>query len=319
MNLTSKMSSSSKARTGLGLGIVAMAMVLAGCGSSSAPGTESPAASDTNPATSPTAPAGADPAVVALLPDSVKAGGTLTVGTEAQYPPFESYDTDNKTIIGFDADIAAGLAKLMGLQLSMQDAAFDSIIPSLASGRYNLGMSAFSVTPDRIKQVDFVTYFQGGDGLMVKAGNPSSLAIDDTLCGVKVAVLKGSTQAVVSVPKLDEACTTAGKPAIDATVVPGSNDLGLSLSSGRVEAVLTDASNAASTAKLSNGKFELAAGPLFNPAPWGIATQKNGGMAPVVQKALEAMIADGSYMAALTKWGLESGAITTPKINEVAG
>ena len=256
--------------------------------------------------------------MVALVPKAVADKGELVVGTEAQYPPFEFYDTDNKTIIGFDPDVAAEVADLMGLRLTLSDASFDSIIPSLASGRYDLGMSGFTVTAERIKQVDFVTYYYEGDGLLVKPGNPQSLAIDSTLCGVKVAVLKGSTQNLASIPALNKDCAAAGKSAVAASVVPGSNDLALALQSNRVAAVLTDGTNAGYTAKQSAGKFEVAAGQPFNPAPFGIASAKSNDLGKAVQKALETMVADGSYQKILDKWGMSAGAIDTAKINEVS-
>jgi polar amino acid transport system substrate-binding protein len=288
--------------------VMCLSMSLAACGSSS----------DDSASPTKDTPADADPAVVALLPDAVKEKGMLEVGMEAQYPPFDFYDTDNTTIVGIDPDIAAGLAELMGLELSLNDAAFDSIIPALAGGRYDLGISAFTVTEERMETVDFVTYYYEGDGLMVPAGNPEDLAIDESLCGVKVAVLKGSTQALRTVPDLDKQCAAAGDPAVDATVVPGSNDLGLALSSGRADGVLTDGSNAAYTAKLSDGKFEIAPGPAINPAPFGIASKKASGLEKAVQKALEIMLANGSYKEVLDKWDVSAGAIESPEINEVA-
>jgi polar amino acid transport system substrate-binding protein len=301
-------------RAALGATVLSLAVVLAACGGN---GGDNASDSKGDGGTAPSAQA--DPDVVALLPQEVKDKGTLTVGTEAQYPPMEFYDTDNKTIIGMDPDIAEGVASLMGLELSLKDAAFDSIIPSLASGRYDLGMSSFTITAERQKQVDFVSYFIGGDGLLVKQGNPKDLTIDESLCGVKVAVLKGSTQDLESVPMLDEKCSAAGKPKVAASVVPGSNDLGLALQSGRVDGVLTDNSNAADVATKSNGKMEVASGPPFNPAPFGIASQKDSGMAKAVQKALEKMVADGSYQKILDKWGMKDSAIKTPEINGVSG
>lgn len=295
-------------RAGVAVVAASLAAALSACGSDTSP------AAGSGPSVSGGT---ADPGVVALLPKAVAAKGELVVGTEAQYPPFEFYTDDNKTITGFDADLAASLAKVMGLKLVLHDAAFDSIIPSLASGRYDLGMSGFTVTAERSQQVDFVTYYYEGDGLMVKAGNPSGLTIGNSLCGAKIAVLKGSTQALRSVPALDKACKQAGKAAISATVVPGSNDLGLSLQSGRADAVLTDGSNAAYTAKLSHGQFTVATGQPYNPAPFGVASPKGNGMDKAVQKALEVMLADGSYAKTLDKWGMQAGAIKSPKIDEV--
>jgi polar amino acid transport system substrate-binding protein len=295
-------------------GLLALALALTACGASDdvAPAGSTGTAGASAPA------AKGDPDVVALVPKAVADKGELVVGTEAQYPPFEFYDTDNKTIIGFDPDVAAEVADLMGLRLTLSDASFDSIIPSLASGRYDLGMSGFTVTAERIKQVDFVTYYYEGDGLLVKPGNPQSLAIDTTLCGVKVAVLKGSTQNLASIPALNKDCAAAGKSAVAASVVPGSNDLALALQSNRVAAVLTDGTNAGYTAKQSAGKFEVAAGQPFNPAPFGIASAKSNDLGKAVQKALETMVADGSYQKILDKWGMSAGAIDTAKINEVS-
>jgi polar amino acid transport system substrate-binding protein len=299
----------------VGAGLLAVALSLTACGGT---GNGKPAAATGATGTSTTS-GTADPAVVALLPEAVVAKGELVVGTEAQYPPFEFHDKDNKTIIGFDPDVASGIADLMGLRLVLSDASFDSIIPSLASGRYDLGMSGFTVTAERIKQVDFVTYYYEGDGLLVKPGNPKSLAINTTLCGVKVAVLKGSTQNLVSVPALDKECAAAGKAAVSTSVVPGSNDLALALQSGRADGVLTDGTNAGYTAKQSGGKFEVARGNPFNPAPFGIASTKSGNLAKAVQKALETMVANGSYQKILDTWGMSAGAIDTAKINEVNG
>jgi polar amino acid transport system substrate-binding protein len=296
----------------VGAAAVSMVAGLAACGGKT----------DDSPDAAPTgdgATAGAaDPSVAGLVPEDVKSDGKLVVAMEAQYPPFGFHDTDNKTIIGADADMAAALAEQMGLKLEIVDTAFDSIIPSLASKRYEVGMSAFTVTAEREKQVDFVTYYYEGDGALVKVGNPDNLGVNDSLCGVKVAVLKGSTQDVTTVPELNKVCTDAGKPELDASVLPGSNDLALALQSGRVDAVLTDGSNAAYTAKQTEGKMELAEGDPYNPAPFGIASPKGNGMDKAVQAALEKLIADGTYLDILTKWGMQNGAVETAKINEVA-
>jgi polar amino acid transport system substrate-binding protein len=296
------------------VGLLAAALALTACGA----GDDGALKNTAGTAGTSAAAGDASPDVVALLPKAVVDKGELVVGTEAQYPPFEFYDTDNKTIIGFDADVAAELADRMGLRLAVSDASFDSIIPSLASGRYDLGMSGFTVTAERVKQVDFVTYYYEGDGLLVKPGNPKGLAIDTTLCGVKVAVLKGSTQNLASIPALDKDCAAAGKPAVSTSVVPGSSDLALALQSGRADAVLTDGTNAGYTAKQSSGKFEVAPGQPFNPAPFGIASSKSSGLSKAVQKALETMVADGSYQKILDTWGMTAGAIDTAKINEVS-
>lgn len=73
---------------------------------------------------------------------------------DASYAPFEYFDKDNTTIIGFDADLSKALAAKMGLTAVDVNAGFDTILAGLSSGKHDLGMSAFSVTPERAQTVD---------------------------------------------------------------------------------------------------------------------------------------------------------------------
>src|SRR3954452_18879029 len=98
----------------------------------------------------------------ALVPASIKSKGTLTIAFDATYAPDESIDKDGKTIVGFDADLAKAVAADMGLQAKLGNATFDTIIPSLQSGKFDVGFSSFTDTKAREKVVDFVTYFQAG-------------------------------------------------------------------------------------------------------------------------------------------------------------
>ncbi|CAB4880232.1 MAG: transporter substrate-binding domain-containing protein [Actinobacteria bacterium] len=305
----------------------ALALGLAACGgssttaaSSAAPAASSAAASApaaSAPAAS--AAAGIDAAAVALIPAGIADDGTLTVGMEVAYPPFGYKDTDNVTPIGFDVDVATQMASRLGLKLEIVDAAFDSIIPSLASNRYEAGVSAFSITPERQKEVDFVTYFQSGDSGLVLTGNPKALALDTTLCGVKTAVTKGSTQEVVTIPAINKDCAAAGKDPIEVLSLGGSEELPLALQSGRADIVIVDSGNGAYIAENSAGAFEIAAGPLLNSGPGGMVFKKGSGMAEAASAALQGLIDDGTYGAIADQWGLSSGKVTTATVNEAKG
>ncbi len=276
----------------------------------SAPAASAPAAS---------AAAGVDAAAVALIPAGIADDGTLTVGMEVAYPPFGYKDTDNVTPIGFDVDLATEMANRLGLQLVIVDAGFDSIIPSLASNRYEAGVSAFSITPERQKEVDFVTYFESGDSALVLAGNPKGLSLDTRLCGVKTAVLKGSTQEVVTIPAIDADCKAAGMAPIEVLSVGGSEELPLALQSGRADVAIGDSGNAAYIVQNSAGAFEIAVGPLINAGPGGMVFKKGGGMAEAASAALQGLMDDGTYGAIADKWGLSSGKVTTATINAAKG
>src|SRR5919202_6941997 len=106
--------------------------------------------------------------------------------------------------------LAQELARVMGLKVRVVNATFDSIIPGLAAKKYDLGMSSFTDTKERQKTVDFVTYFSAGTSFYVKAqGGPAINSLRD-LCGHKVAVEKGTTQAGDATSQ-SKSCTGAGK------------------------------------------------------------------------------------------------------------
>ena len=285
--------------------LAAASALLAACGSSSS-STSSSSTSST------TASGGADAAIAATVPAAVKSGG-LKVAADASYAPNEFVAKDGKTVVGMDADLAKAIATVLGVKATIVNAGFDSIIPGLSAGKYNLGMSSFTDTKEREKTVDFVTYFSAGTSFYIKAsGGPTINGLAD-LCGKKVAVEKGTTQADDAAAQ-SKKCTTAGKPAVTVLVFPDQNGANLALSSGRAEVVMADSPVAAYAVKQSNGQFKLS-GTTYGTAPYGIAIPKNSGLAKPVLAAVTKLIADGQYKKILTTWGVQDGAITTPVIN----
>ena len=311
-----------------GVVTIAVAVLLSGCsskkstttgssGTSSAPvsaaSSTSAAASSAPAAASGSAPAAGD--LSAMLPASIKSSGTLRIATDASYAPNEFFDTDGKTIIGMDVDLGNAIAAKLGLKANFQNVTFDAIIPALAGGKYDLGMSSFTDTKEREGTVDFVTYFSAGESLIVAKGNPHNVTGPDlSLCGLTIAVEKGTTEES-EVPALSKKCTDAGKPAVKALSTDDQNAANLALQSGRAQVGSADSPVAEYAVKQSNGNFEIA-GKSYEDAPYGIALPKNDGdFAKAIQGALAALIADGSYKTILDKWGVSDGAITTPAIN----
>lgn len=253
-----------------------------------------------------------DPAVVAKIPAAIKSKGTLTIAADASYAPNEFKDA-NGNVIGMDPDLAEALGTTMGLDVKVVNAGFDSIIPGLAAGRYDLGMSSFTDTKDREKTVDFVTYFSAGTSFFVQAdGGPTINGLAD-LCGHKVAVESGTTQQA-DAKKQSKKCTAAGKPKVNVLVFGDQSEANLALASGRADASMADSPVAAYQVKQSHGKFRLSGQP-YGTAPYGIAIPKNNGMAPVILSALKDLMQNGVYEQILKKWGIEAGAIDNPTIN----
>ena len=250
-----------------------------------------------------------------MVPDKLKSAGTINIATDASYAPIESFDTDGKTIIGVDVDLGNAIAQKLGLKANFQNVTFDNIIPGLAGGKYDLGMSAFTDTKDREKTVDFVTYFSAGESLVVAKGNPKGVTGPDlSLCGLTIAVEKGTTEEA-EIPALSKKCTDAGKKPVTALSSDDQNGANLALQSGRAQVVSADSPVAEYAVKQSNGAFEIA-GKSYETAPYGIAVPKNDGdFAKAIQGALQQLIADGTYKQILDKWGVSDGAIDSPQIN----
>lgn len=275
----------------------------AACGSSSGSGAAAPSGT----------PSGAVSSIAAQVPASIRSQGTLTVAADATYAPNEFIGSDGHTVVGMDADLAHALGQVLGLNVNVVNATFDTIIPGLASGKYDLGMSSFTDTKVRQQTVDFVTYFEAGTSFYVKSsGGPNITSLAD-LCGHKVAVEKGTTEQTDAQAQAGK-CTAAGKAAVSVEIFNDQNAVNLALSSGRADVAMADSPVAEFQVKQSSGTFKLSGQP-YGTAPYGIAIPKNNGMAKPVLAAVKHLMANGTYAQILTKWGVQAGAITNPVIN----
>jgi polar amino acid transport system substrate-binding protein len=283
--------------------------VAAGCGSSNNDNTGTGGGTQTAASFS----VQADPAVAAQVPAAIKSKGTLTVAADATYPPDEFIASDGKTVIGMDADLAKALAGVMGLKASVQNVTFNAIIPGLAAGKYDLGMSSFTDTKAREKTVDFVTYLEAGSSIFVEASGGPNLTSLDALCGHSVSAENGTTQQQ-QISEQDKKCKSEGKSGVTPVILPDQNGVNLAVTSGRADAAMADSPVASYIAQKSNGQLKVTGGP-FPPEPYGIAIPKNSGLSQPVLAGIKALIADGTYKKILEYWDLQAGAISNPTIN----
>jgi len=247
------------------------------------------------------------------LPQKYKAQGHLTIAADATYAPMEFIAKDGKTLVGADVDLGKAIAKELGVKADFVNASFDSIIPALQSGKYDMSMSSFTITKKREEVVDFVSYMTAGTSFYVKAkGAPKVNGLAD-LCGMTVAVEKGTTQAD-DANKQSKECVAAGKKAVTVSVFPDQNGANLAIASGRAQVGMADSPVAAWIVEESRGQFKLT-GEAYNSAPYGVAIPKNSGLAEPVLAALKKVIASGEYAKILHKWGITQGGIKDPAIN----
>jgi polar amino acid transport system substrate-binding protein len=256
---------------------------------------------------------GVDAAAAALLPADVKDSGVLSIGIDATYPPNEFKDADGNPI-GWDVEIANAVAAKLGLTPEYQVAQFANIIPSVVGNKVNIGVSSFTDTVERQKQVDFVNYYEAG---IMWASAAGKTVDPDNACGLKVAVQATTYEDTDEVPAKSDACVAAGKAPIEKMQFDTQDAATNAVALGQVDALSADSPVTMAAIANTDGKLQ-AAGVSFDVAPYGIAVSKTGGLAKAIQAALQSMVDDGSYGAILANWGVSDGAISTITINAAA-
>ncbi len=254
-----------------------------------------------------------DAAVAALVPASIKAKGSVVSAMDATYPPDEFVAANGTTIIGMDADFSAAFGAVMGVKWVDVDATFDTIIAGLKAGKFDVGNSSFTVTTKREKQVNFVTYFQAGEGYYVEKSSSLKLAGSLlALCGRTVSVETGTTEQT-DANSAAALCTKAKMKPDTVFAFSTQNEANLAISSGRAQIGFADSQVAGYIVEQSHGQFKLD-GPAFGVAPYGFAFAKTSKLDIATLAAVKVLIKDGIYAKILDKWGIQAGAITKPAI-----
>jgi serine/threonine protein kinase len=264
-------------------------------------------AESTAPATATT---GAVPELAATVPADIRNNGRLVIGINVPYAPNE-FKSSSGELVGFDVDLMNAVARTLGLTPDYRETAFESVMPSVASGNFNTGVSSLTDTKEREANVDFVTYFQAGT---LWAQREGSTVDPNAACGLKVGVTYASIQDTEEVPVKSDQCVAAGVSPIDKVVYTRQDDLTSALLNGEVEAMAADSPVTGFAVKASNGKL-APAGEIFDTAPYGWPVAKGSELAGSLRAALEHLMKTGEYKAIATTWGVEKGMIDAPVIN----
>ncbi|MDN5789660.1 MAG: ABC transporter substrate-binding protein [Micrococcales bacterium] len=290
-------------------GLVAAGLSLSACGSDSM--STDTGGAPTGAGTS--VGGGVDPALVAKLPAKIKSSGKIIVGIDPTYAPNEMLAADGKTVEGLNVDIFNAVAAKFGVTAEYQPSKFDAIILGVTGGKYDVGVSSFSINDERKKVVNMVSYYRAGTQWVVRKGNPKDVSIDDP-CGKSIGVQAGTTQ-LADLTARNKKCTAAGKPGITMLVQDGQDQVTTDLISGKSDAMLADSPVGLYAIAQTNGQLE-ALGDIYDSAPYGIVIPKDETeFANAVVEALKEAKADGSYEAALKKYSVEAGAISDFALN----
>ena len=222
--------------------------------------------------------------------------GTVKIGTNAEYPPFESVD-DKGAIVGFDIDLVTAIGKAGGFTPQFTNTRWDGIFVALASGEFDAVSSAVTITDERKKTMSFSDpYFNAGQTIAVKKG--SAIAKPEDLAGKKVGVQLGTTGDLWISGKAD-----AGE--IKATVVRY-DEITLAfqaLGNGDIDAIVNDAPTSADIIKANPELDVTLVGQPFTDEFYGIAVRnERADLLKAINDGLAKIKASGEYDQIYTKW-----------------
>ena len=287
------------------LAVVLTTGLLAGCAStpatSEAPAaaetpaqTEAPAAEETPAAEAPAAEeAPAEEAAPASLLEKIQQSGKLVVGTEAQYPPYEFKDLD-ASFTGCDMWLAQQIADSLGVELEVVDMAFDGIIPAVQSGQVDIGIAAFTKTPERAEVIDFSDLYETSNQLLiVKSGNANLYSNKEALAGQKVGAQKGTIQSQLIQSALPDS------ELFELEKYPA---LALEVQNGNIAGLVVDQAVGESLVATSDGGLEVANFTFTaEEASFGkacIIAKGNESFVEAVNAVIDQVTSDGSYQKA---------------------
>lgn len=234
--------------------------------------------------------------------------------TSVGYPPMENWTSDQNDVIGVDMAIAHSISRALGVSMEVENNDFNSMIPGVSAGRYDLVISSMTDNEERRQTMSFVDYVKAGNAYLVKEGNPENISTPQDVCGKTVAVVDAGSSYLLAEDQSKE-CEADGKPKIDILAFPGDQDARLSLESGRADATITDYPVAAYYAADDKNKLDVVAID-GDESIWGIGADKQDEeLVNAVHAALQHLIDDGTYTQLLSAWNVERMAIETATVN----
>lgn len=251
------------------------------------------------------------------LPQDIQKAATIQVGSSVDYPPFEYYEADGKTLAGFEPELAKLLEKQLGVTFTWNNASFDTLFSALKAGRYDVVYGATNDTQEREQTFDFVDYLQSSQGFVVAKGNPQGIKTVDDICGKSIAAVRGGIQAQY-LDKQAAACDKDGKGKLNVLIFGGNAGEQLAVKQGRAAAMLENYPTAAAFAKESGGALELVPNLQVEKQFFGMVLDKDStALRDTLAKAWQAIIDDGSYGKVLAKWHLSEIGVKKAGVNAV--
>ncbi|HOJ92816.1 MAG TPA: basic amino acid ABC transporter substrate-binding protein [Dictyoglomaceae bacterium] len=225
--------------------------------------------------------------------DRIKKAGVLKVGSDVAYAPFEYMEGDKA--VGFDIDIAQEIANALGVKLQIINTSFDGIIAALKAKKFDIIISAMTITDERKKEIDFsIPYYDSGQIIVVRADN-NTIKTEKDLKGKIVGVQLGTTGELTAKKLKDQ---VGIKEIRSYETIP---EAFMDLELGRLDAIINDLPVSLYYAK-TRPKLKCV-GEVFTTEQYGIALRKEDkDLRDKINEILLNLKKTGKYNKIYKKW-----------------
>ena len=220
--------------------------------------------------------------------EDIQKSGKLVMATSPDFPPFEYLEGDK--VVGIEVEIMELVAKDLGVELVIEQMDFDSVLPGVQAGKFDVGVSGITVTDERKENADFTdAYFLASQAIVVMADSDIKGKAD--LTGKKIAVQTGTTA--------EDYCMSEG---YEVSAFTANNDAASALTSGKVDAWVVDNAVAIALSAQQNGKTKVLDEAMTR-EPYAFAFAKGSDtLVEAVNESLKKYMADGTVEKIFEKY-----------------
>ncbi len=224
-------------------------------------------------------------------PDDTQEPAVLHMATEGTFPPYEYYD--NGQLVGIDIEVAGAIAEKLGMKLETTDIAFDSIIPGVQAGKYDIGMAGVTVSEERLQQVNFSdSYATGVQVVIVKEGGKVQ-SLDDMADAI-IGTQSGTTGFIYASSDFGDDHVKSFTKTTDAVEA---------LKNGQVDCVLLDNAPAEALVDANPDAGLSILETAYTVEDYAIAINKeNTDLQAKINAALAELVADGTLQSIIDKY-----------------
>lgn len=255
------------------------------------------------------------PASAQELPAEIRQRGHINVGMEATYPPMAYKDPATNERRGVNVDLVDAIGRELGIPLRLEEMAFAQIIPALTTVRIDFNGSSMTDLPSRREKLSFVDYISTGAQLFTTTAQLNGATQPTDFCGRSVSTPRTTNYFPQAQAWSEANCVARGRPPMRVIGSEGAAATRTDLQQGRAEGAILGAEYVVYLSQQNPGTFVAVGAPISRNLSGLAFTREQAPLRDAVAGALSRLMANGTYLAILSKHGLERQALTAVSID----